>query len=112
MWTCLFTVCHFSLSIQNIHELRFPSLQFQDAKYRVPESSPKYLHCGVWDSHLCLHPQPPLLLLLNKVTPMHLLALDLALLRTLIVYDVCECVATEGLRSLGNIVYLLGKTNH
>lgn len=25
---------------QNIHELRFPTLQFQDAKYRVPEPSP------------------------------------------------------------------------
>lgn len=61
----------FVSSIQNIHELRFPALQFQDAKYRVPEPSPQHLHCGVWDRHLCLHPQPPLLLLLNTVGSMH-----------------------------------------
>lgn len=60
----------FPLSKQNIHELRFPTLQFQDAKYRVPEPSLEHLHCGVWDSHLCLYPQPSLLLLFNKVGAM------------------------------------------
>uniref|UniRef100_A0AAZ3PER1 Ring finger protein 24 n=1 Tax=Oncorhynchus tshawytscha TaxID=74940 RepID=A0AAZ3PER1_ONCTS len=36
--------------------------------YWVPEPSPQHLHCGVWDRHLCLHPQPSLLLLLDKST--------------------------------------------
>lgn len=51
-----------------IHELRFTALQFQDAKYRVPEPSPQYLHCGLWDGHFRLHPQPTLLLLPDSVT--------------------------------------------
>ncbi|KAJ8001198.1 hypothetical protein DPEC_G00188810, partial [Dallia pectoralis] len=51
----------------NIHELRLPALQFQDAEHRVPEPSPQYLHCGIWDGHLCIYPQPSLLLLLDKI---------------------------------------------
>lgn len=33
------TILCLSLFVQNIHELRLPTLQFQDAKYRVPEPS-------------------------------------------------------------------------
>lgn len=59
-------VC-FSLCPQPTHELRLPALQFQDAEHRVPEPASQHIHRGFWHSHLRLHPQSALLLLLDQV---------------------------------------------
>lgn len=59
-------VC-FSLSPQPTHELRLPALQFQDAEHRVPEPASQHIHRGFRHSHLRLHPQFALLLLLDQV---------------------------------------------
>lgn len=59
--------CVFSLSPQPTHELGLPALQFQDAEHRVPEPASQHIHRGFWHSHLRLHPQFALLLLLDQV---------------------------------------------
>lgn len=59
--------CLFSPSPQPTHELGLPALQFQDAKHWVPEPASQHIHRGFRHSHLRLHPQFALLLLLDQV---------------------------------------------